>query len=88
MDSSTNWFLIFDVVLKFELPNAHFLIFPKNSAQVLINRDCVYCTKFLIARSMQAENGTLITRVKICMSSKLVESKVCDEFERMKLVLI
>ena len=52
MDSSTNWFLalkiwglavlkFFDVVLKFELPNAQFLNFPKNSAQVLINGDCV-----------------------------------------------
>ena len=47
MDSSTNWFLalkiwalavlkFFDLVLKFEPPNARFLNFPKNSAPVLI----------------------------------------------------
>ena len=58
MDSSTNWFLalkicalavlkLFDVVLKFEPPNARVLDFPKNSALVLIrlvliNGDCMY----------------------------------------------
>ena len=58
MDSSTNWFLalkfwalavlkFFDVVLKFEPPNARVLNFPKNSVLslirlVLINGDCVY----------------------------------------------
>ena len=64
MDSSTNWFLalkiwalavlkFFDVVLKFEPPNARVLNFPKNSAVVLIrlvliNGDCVYSMKFWI----------------------------------------
>ena len=59
MDSSTNWFLalkiwalavlkFFDVVLKFELPNAWVLNFPQNSAPsliglVLIIGDYVYC---------------------------------------------
>ena len=32
----------FDMVLKFELPTARFLNFPKNSAAVLIIGDCVY----------------------------------------------
>ena len=41
----------FDVVLKFELPNAGVLNFPKNSALVLIrlvliNGDCVYDTYY------------------------------------------
>ena len=39
----------FDMVLKFELPTARFLNFPKNSAAVLIRSvliigDCVYVT--------------------------------------------
>ena len=36
----------FDVVLKFELPNARFLDFPKNSVAVLIIRACVYLVNF------------------------------------------
>ena len=49
--------MFFDVVLKFEPPNARVLNFPKNSALVLIrlvliNGDCVYFEVPLVCMSL------------------------------------
>jgi hypothetical protein len=51
----------FDVVLKFELPRARCLNFPKNSASVLIRLvliigDCVYA-RFVLSKALNLESS-------------------------------